>query len=403
MKIAFFVGLFPELSDTFILSQITGLMDRGHDVHIFADRPGANEKLHPDYVKYKLAERLTYWPTDGGGVLTRAATLARFAFTRPTALSKRRCGFLAGTRRLLGAIEALRPIREFDIVHCHYGPNGLLATALRACGALRGRVSVVFHAYDVTRTPARYGENCYASLFESAEWLAPISEFWRARLIRMGAPPRRVSVHHMGIDCGAFAFQAPRALGGRPARLLMIARLVEKKGVKYAIDAVAGLRAFRERVRLRILGDGPLRGELEAQVRRLNVGDIVEMPGWADADEVRSALRDSDALLAPSITATDGDMEGIPMVLMEAMAMGVPVISTRHSGIPELIENGVSGLLAPERDVDALTEHIERLLRDTALREHIRHAGRRRVEEAFNVDRLNDELVTRFQAMLQRR
>ncbi|MCA9244173.1 MAG: glycosyltransferase [Phycisphaerales bacterium] len=399
MKIAFFAGLFPELSDTFILSQITGLIDRGHDVHIFADRPGASEKLHPDYVKYGIADRLTYWPSGPAGIVGRAATLARFALTRPTALSRAKCGFLAGTRRLLANVDALRPLREFDIIHCHYGPNGMLATALRACGVLRGRVSVVFHAYDVTRTPARFGERCYTPLFESAEWLAPISEFWRERLIRMGAGPRRVSVHHMGIDCGSFAFQPTRSLSGRPARLLMIARLVEKKGVRYAIEAVAKLRAFRERVHLRILGDGPLRSQIESQVKVLKAEGAVELAGWADADEVRAALRDSDALLAPSVTAADGDMEGIPMVLMEAMAMGVPVISTRHSGIPELIENGVSGLLAPERDVDALADHIERLLRDTALREHIRHAGRRRVEDAFNIDRLNDELVRRFEEM----
>src|SRR6185437_9215841 len=168
----------------------------------------------------------------------------------------------------------------------------------------------------------------------------------------------------------------------------------EKKGLTYAIRAVAALRRDGVDIALDIVGDGPLRPSLESLIAELGMGNAVRIIGARSRDEVARAMGAAHLFAAPSVTARDGDMEGIPVALMEAMASGVPVVATAHSGIPELVEDGVSGLLVPERDTDALAaafrwlvDHPERWL-SMALAAHDA------VERDFNSARLNDELVT---------
>src|SRR6185436_3798725 len=201
--------------------------------------------------------------------------------------------------------------------------------------------------------------------------------------------------HHMGIDCGRFRFRARQKEPGQAPRLLSIARLVEKKGVEYAIRAAARLRGVD--FHYDIVGDGPLRPGLEQLVRELDVADRVNLLGWKQQTEVVQLLEQAHLLVAPSVTGRDGDQEGIPVAMMEAMAMGLPVLSTQHSGIPELVEDGRSGYLVPERDVDALAEGLKRLLTAPEQWAEMGEAGRRRVEADYDIHRLNDRLVGLFE------
>ena len=151
-------------------------------------------------------------------------------------------------------------------------------------------------------------------------------------------------------------------------------RLVEKKGFADAIDAVARLRGEGRDVRLDILGDGPLRADLERRA-----GEGVRLLGAASSDAVLAALHAADIALAPSVTAADGDQDGPVNTLKEAMATGLPVVATRHGGIPELVEDGVSGLLVPERDPEALARAIARLMDAPGDWPRLGAAGRRKV------------------------
>ena len=205
----------------------------------------------------------------------------------------------------------------------------------------------------------------------------------------------------MGIDCKKFTFTLRKPPINDAVKVVTIARLVEKKGVEYAIRAVAKVAKNKPNIKYTIVGDGLLREDLQSLIEQLNVADIVKLIGWKQQEQVVEILSNSDILLAPSVTAHNDDQEGIPVVLMETMAMGLPIISTQHSGIPELVQDGVSGYLVPERDVDALAEKLNYLIEHPELWSSMGLAGREFVEDNYNIDKLNDKLIKIFNNTLE--
>jgi colanic acid/amylovoran biosynthesis glycosyltransferase len=198
----------------------------------------------------------------------------------------------------------------------------------------------------------------------------------------------------MGIDTARFSATPGKELGQGGLKMLSIARLVEKKGIQYGIEALARVleRAPDRQVKYWIAGDGPLKMQLLAYAASLGVEDRVRFLGWMDQEEISDLMRRADILVAPSVTGPDGDQEGIPVVLMEALAMGLPVVSTLHSGIPELIVDGETGLLARERDAEGLAERILALISDRDLVRRLQNNGRKHVKEQFDICKLNKDL-----------
>jgi glycosyltransferase involved in cell wall biosynthesis len=180
---------------------------------------------------------------------------------------------------------------------------------------------------------------------------------------------------------------------GDGVRLLTVGRLVEKNGAEFGIRAVAEIARERPGVEYKIVGTGPLHGELSKLIEELGAGSHIRLLGGLEQSEVARTMSQAHALLTPSVTAGDGNQEGIPVVLMEAMATGLPVISTYHSGIPELVEHDVSGLLVPERDVVGLVTEIRRLLSTRDLYQRITASAREKIEQHFDTQKLNDRLV----------
>jgi colanic acid/amylovoran biosynthesis glycosyltransferase len=196
----------------------------------------------------------------------------------------------------------------------------------------------------------------------------------------------------MGVDTNKFIFKPRRPGTDGRVRLLTIARLVEKKGVQYGVEAVARLQRHYPHLEYHIVGDGPLRSDLETQIQRLKMNDNVKLLGWKQQEEIVSLIAEADIFLAPSITAQDGDQEGIPVVLMEALAQGLPVLSTQHSG---------SGFLVPERDSAALAEKLTYLLQHSSLWAEMGQKGRAWVERYYDIHKLNDQLVMLYQNILR--
>jgi colanic acid/amylovoran biosynthesis glycosyltransferase len=293
-----------------------------------------------------------------------------------------------------------RAAGPFDVILCHFGHVALEVDRLRELGAISGKLVTVFHAYDLTVLLRERGEDAYEQLLRRGDLFLPISQHWRQRLIGLGCPPQRLAVHHMGIDTRRFPFAERRPDGDADVTLVSVARLVEKKGLEHGIRAVAALRDRDLPVRYTIAGDGPLRAQLEALTHELGLADVVKLLGPIDQDEVGRLLAKAQVLLAPSITANNGDQEGIPLSIMEGMALGMPVVSTWHSGISELVEDGVSGYLVPESDSETLADRIEILIAEPERRAEMGTAGRRIVERDFDVDRLNDQLADRLESLL---
>ena len=400
MKIAFFVPFFPILSETFILNQITGLIDRGHDVDIYAERPINFEIIHDDVKRYRLMERTRYFRDIPRNYFLRvlkafALIIKHRAWLQPKplllALNIRKYGREAMSLRIL-YLATLLVGREHDAVHCQFGNLGPEVLRLKQIGAISGKLVTSFRGNDLTGY-LQTKRICYRELFRKGDLFLPVSEVFRHRLIEKGCSPAKITVHRSGVDLAKFQYSLRRRAEGEPTKLISIGRFVEKKGLAYAVKAIARIVDSCYKISYSIIGDGKLRADLEHLIDQLGVGDHVRLLGCMPHSEVVLHLRNSHLLLAPSVTGTDGDQEGIPNVLKEAMAMGIPVISTLHGGIPELVENGKSGFLVPERDVEALANRLAYLIDHPERWSEMGSHGRKRIEKYYDINRLNDTLV----------
>ena len=360
------VGEFPTISETFVLDQITGLLARGIDVSVLARRPRAGEQQHPSVSEYQLMERTHYY--------------------RP----------LLGN---LGRAWAVRSASACDVVLAHFGPNGLRALELRRLGFVRAPIATVFHGHDLSSWTRRHGRDAYRRLFEGTELMLPVSDRLRDRLVDLGCPSPKVRVHRVGVSISDAAAR-PRVVDAEP-NVLSVGRLVEKKGFQYGLRAFAHARGELAGLHYHIVGDGPLRGQLETLARELGVRAHVTFHGQLTRERVEELRRSAGVVLVPSVTAASGDQEGIPVVLMEAMSSGVPVVATRHSAIPELLIDRETGLLAAERDVVGLAEAVVRLMREPLLAEQLGRAARVRVATLHDLERLNDDLASLLQSLGQ--
>lgn len=407
MKIAFIVTKFPTLSETFVLNQITGLIDRGHQVDIYAGHKGDNAKIHADVEKYSLLDKAYYtnMPRNKFWRLLKAIGLliANF-YKKPLGLLNSlnifKYGKQASSLELFYmAILMLGQKKSYDIIHAHFGQNGLKASILKYLSFIQGKVVTTFHGNDITTYLKKEGERAYDLLFQLGDYFLPISERWKGRLIELGCKDK-IIVHRMGIDCKKFAFSLRKSPPNDQIKLVTIARLVEKKGVEYGIRAFAKLKKTRQSLNYTIVGDGPLKESLQQLIDQLDINDAVKLVGWKQQQEVIKIIEESDILLAPSVTSQNGDQEGIPVTLMETMAMGLPIISTQHSGIPELIESGKSGFLVPERDVDALAQKLNYLIENPEVWSEMGLEGRNFVEQNYDINKLNDKLVQIYRNLL---
>ena len=411
MKIAFIVNKFPALSETFILNQITGLIDRGHEVDIYAGGAESNSKVHDDVIKYNLLERTRYhreiiqnMPKSRILKIRKGMKyVSKYILKRPSVILRTINIFKHGKKAasfnlLFQAIPFLDKDR-YDIIHCHFGPNGSLGALLKDVRALSGKVITTFHGYDLTSYLVSRGSGVYEKLFKIGDLFLPISNRWKEKLIRLGCPPEKILIHRMGIDVGRFGLSQDKHQENS-ITLLTVARLVEKKGVQYGIQAVAKITGKHPNIEYRIAGDGPLKKVLGDMIAKAKVNGIIRLLGWQDQQEISVLMGQADILLAPSVTGEDGDQEGIPVVLMEAMARGLPVISTFHSGIPELVIDGKTGLLVNEHDADALSEKLEYLITHPEMREKMGQEGRKYVETNYDINKLNDRLVETYQELI---
>ena len=391
------VRRFPKLSETFILNQITGLVDAGHEVDIYAG--GADERVaHEAVQEYRLLDRTRYPEIPAHHVerlIAAAPLVARTRlWRRPTvllgALNARAYGKSALSLSLLYTAAMFVDRKPYDVIHCQFGTLAETAVALVDIGATSGAIVVSLRGSDVTMPDVTSG---YAELFRRCALAMPVCAAFAERVEEMGCDAAKIHVHRSGIELEAFPFSERRLVGHEPFHVVSVARLEEKKGIRYGIEAIARVKATGRMVRYTIVGDGSLRSDLQGRIDAHGLQDDVHLVGHRPQHEVIDLLRKAHVLIAPSVTAANGDQEGIPNVLKEAMAMGMPVVSTLHSGIPELVENGVSGYLVAERDVEALADRLVELVDHSHRWPAMGRAGRARVERDYDVDRLNAELV----------
>lgn len=410
MKIAFILGRFPVLSEAFILNQITGLIDRGHQVEIYALEGRSEEtKIHPDIERYQLLDRAYYVPQMPEIYFLRflkatwllLTNFPKDPLTCLKALNIFKYGKEAASLRLLYAVTPfLGNHQEYDIIHSQFGIYALTGMRVRDIGVIKGKLISSFRGFDISWYIKEKGENVYDELFKVANFFLTNCQFFRRRAIQIGCDEKKIIVHGSGINCHRFSFKTRHPSPDGIIRIATTGRLIEKKGIEYAIRAVAKIAKKYPNIEYNIIGDGYLMEYFQQLIKDLEVTDKIKLIGWKNQQEIVKILDKCHVFIAPSVTAEDGNQDAPVNTLKEAMAMGIPVISTLHGGIPELVQDGISGFLVPERDADAIAEKITYLIEHPEIWPDMGKAGRAYVEQHYDMNKLNNELVEVYQQVI---
>lgn len=276
-------------------------------------------------------------------------------------------------------LKALQP----DVVHAHFAMDAILIAPI--CRMLRIPLVVSVYGIDVTAMPARPGlkgliyRKQLKFVFSSSSKVLAVSEHLALAARSLGASPAKVVVHRLGIDLP----DKSRVDSDWEWDVLMVGRLIEKKGADVLISAVANLRTNDAPVRLAIVGDGLLKESLVSQAASL--GASVDFLGALAPGDVQDVMSRSRMLAVPSKTAANGDSEGLPMILLEGAALGMPIVATRHSGIPEFIEHRINGLLSDENDIESLKSNIMTFIEDDHYALSLAHRGLEKVTAEYDI------------------
>jgi colanic acid/amylovoran biosynthesis glycosyltransferase len=382
-KIAYIVSRFPAASETFVVRELNALVaDHDVDVILMSLFASGDDFLHTDAGPWLAGLRRSR-PAE-------AATAAGYWLVRrPLRLLGAVARVIAGTwrhpRTLARSIATLplaaahaRTVRNERISHVHAHFASYPALAAWLCGRLAGvPYSFTAHAYDIF-----VSQDLLAEKVAGAEFVVTISEFNRRFLRDFGGDRLSpVEVVHAGVDPRQYVFRERTIPSRGPVAALCVATLQEKKGHAVLLEALASVPEL-ERLNVDLVGGGELRVPLEERVAALGLGERVRFLGARDEAEVRARLERADLFVLPSLIAADGQMEGLPVVLIEALACGVPSVSTRLSGIPELISDRDNGVLAEPGDAASLAASLRWVVDGGELD---LAAGRRLVEREFDV------------------
>ncbi len=400
-RIAYTMSRFPKVSETFVSDEIAAVRDRGVEVDILPLIHHRDPVTQPTAARLETeAHYVRPWSPAALGAL------ARWLIRHPVRTLGAVAGALAGTARSPGFLVRTAAVipqaawfaRHCDRVgvthvHAHFATHATTnAWLIRRLTGIP--YSFTAHAHDI------YVDTTFLErkVCDSAAVVA-ISEYGRNRMVAC-APDcaDRIRVVHLGVDLAEASLRRARRArrthhADGPARLLCVARLDPTKGHSVLLDAVATLGRDGRDVELTLIGEGDQRPAIEAQVVRLGLAPRVRLLGARTHDEVFDLMEEADVVVSASVESPDGDAEGIPVTLMEAMAIGVPVVATRTAGVPELVVDGETGILVDQHDARGLADAIARLLEDPELAGRLAAGATERVGESFDRDRVVDELL----------
>jgi glycosyltransferase involved in cell wall biosynthesis len=400
--IAYLVKGWPRLSETFILNEVIAIERRNISLRIFSIKDPNDEPVHAKVAGVRAS--ITYISL---GAHWKAALVAniRLLCRRPVpyirtllyAILQATIHFrLAVLRRFLqagylGDIFLREPVSH---LHAHFATSPAMV-AFFTHKLLSMPYTFTAHAKDIYVSP----QKLLGAKIDAAGSVITCTEYNRQYLLSQFGPSlnRKLRCIHHGLDLSEFEFRSPRARTEGIPLVLAVARLVEKKGLGHLLSAVSILRLRGRRIRVEIIGDGPLRRALETHLLGLGLEDSVKLLGAQPHEMVRLAYRRASLFVLPCTVAENGDRDGIPNVLLEAMASGVPVVSTEVSGVPELIESERDGLLVSPNNPTLLADAMERVLASTEFGERLARAARAKIEAQFSLDHGTTELLATFQ------
>lgn len=399
VKVAYVMSRFPKLTETFVLGEMQAVEELGVDVVLYPLLRQREAVVHPDAVPF--CERARFQPFLSWPILR-----SQLAFLRQSPriylgtlweLLRRTWGSLnffvgalgifpkvAHAARLMGAEGVAH-------VHCHFSNHPA------AAGFVIHRLTGIPFSFTAHGSDLHVDRRMLCAKLGEAAFVVAVSDYNRDVIVEECGEEagQKIVVLHCGVDTEFFRPTEPEADEG-PLSILSVGKLHEVKGQTYLVEACRLLVEAGIDVVCTLVGDGPDRGAIARQIADSGLDGHVKILGERDRVQVAALLGKAHAVAAPSVPTKSGKREGIPVVLMEAMSAGVPVVASRLSGIPELVEDEVSGLLVPPRDPTALAHALRRLHDEPALRERLALAGRDKVKREFDVRANAAELVRHF-------
>jgi len=401
-KVAYIVKAWPRLSETFVLNEILSLEKLGLDIRIFSVRepdPGPSHSKVPQ-VRAEVAY-LAFWPHWKQVVPANLRMLHRRPGRYLRVFLRAIIATLVRRHRLappwhffeaayLADILSRSPV---DQLHAHFASTPTLV-ALYTHRLTGIPYTFTAHAKDIYVSDA----TVFRDKLKEARAVVTCTQYNHRFLAQQYGPlcdGKVRSIYH-GLDVSQFHFRPPTNFDSAEPLILSVARLIEKKGLSHLIAAADILRRRGRDFHVEIIGSGPQREVLQAQAKQLGLADRIKLVGAQAHDAVCLAYQRASVFVLPCVIASDGDRDGIPNVLLEAMASGVPVVSTPVSGIPELVESGVDGLLVPPNDPEALAEAIDKLFASKRLRQRLARAARAKIESSFSLNASAERLLALF-------
>jgi glycosyltransferase involved in cell wall biosynthesis len=390
--------MFPRFSETFILNELLELERRGASVTVYSLKRPLPGPVHPNVAR--LEARVVYLPERPISWLCRGAWDAVRLLRRRPRVTLRILGyvFTRGThqawKRFFQAAVMARDLREHpvDRLHAHFA-SAPSRVAWFAGELTRLPFSFTAHAKDIFQHSL--DQDLLCDKIRAAEFVVTVSDFNRRKLLELsGGAETAVRRLYNGVDLQCFS---PTPDAGRSELVLAVGRLVEKKGFDDLLRAWPTVRAARPAAQLVLVGEGPEHGRLAALASRLGVAGSIDWTGPEPQERVRAWLDRARVFCLPCRVAADGNRDGLPTVLIEAMAAGVACVSTTLTGIPEIVRDGWEGRLVPPGDVAALAETIVSLLRDPERCRAMGERGRIRAEELFDLRRNVGQLLAWFE------
>lgn len=420
--------MFPKLSESFILNEIVELLKNGHDVQIFSIIKPWEEEVHDEIKKYNILEITHYFSFKSilkiniisflkyllFGVIQDLYDLRSFiqAVSKPKATHTQssivhpnkkieskihrigRFGIACPRRFLLDLkiayFATIVEDKNVKLIHTHFASMGGIARRLSKMLGLP--YTLTAHAFDIY---VNTNANELRKVMDNAESVVTISEYNKNYLINKIGVSNRIDVIRCGIELNKFDSQRKSKSEGR-LRILTVSRLVEKKGIEYLIKSIPTTIKEIPNLEFIVVGSGPLNSSLQQLVNHLNIDSYIKFKGDVSDSELFKYYNHADIFVLPCIIAENGDRDGIPVSMMEAMAMEIPLVSTKVSGIPELVKDGVSGIIVPPKDEKAISEALIKLLNNEDLRVQMGKAGRQIILEKYNVTIEGHKLMNMF-------
>ena len=408
LQVAVVVETIPKVSETFVLNHITGLIDAGAEVSVFAYYKEESGKIHPSFHSYQLAQKINYKPGMPGPFIKRIraaiAVIKKIRKQCPSFLFKAlnvfKYGAPAFKLHLLYEGAAFISTASFDLVHCHFGTMANRFLRYRKMGLLNAPLVVSFHGIDMD-SPEAGNPAFYRELKKTGKLFIANSEFSKKKLLQLGFTREKIRVIPVSLDLQAFKrVERKTKTASEPVIFITVARFIKLKGIEYSIKAIRDvIQSGYRNVRYRVIGEGPEQENLENLVKESGIGEYVSFTGALPQNQVINELEQADIFLLNGIRV-DGREETQGLVIQEAQAMGLPVIVSNIGGVAEGLTPDVSGFVVPPGNTGAIVEKMIVLINDPAKRIAMGREGRLLVEKKFSNKQSTIDLLACYKEII---